>query len=88
MSAIPVNEPAKFKLPSFGANQVIAMIFVALVLGMTFGLALRVEDTNAALDKWMSWSLTFLPIVLGIVLGLSASIKGIQAFTAVPPEQP
>lgn len=92
MSATPTEpaataEPKASKLPTFGANQVIAMIFTAVVLGMVFGLTLRVDDTMAALDKFQSWSLAFLPIVLGIVLGLSAGLKGIQAFTDRPPGQ-
>ena len=87
--AQPTTTTQESKWPFFGANQVIAIVFVAVVLGMTFGLTLRVEDAAAALDKWMNWVLVFLPLVLSIVLGLSAGIKAVKSFTSAPlPPEP
>lgn len=63
----------------FGSNQIMAISFGAAAMALTFALVLLGKiDGNG----WVSFVQVFVPVILGIALGISGGIKVTDMLTA------
>ena len=46
------------------------------------GAALKGGDVLAILDKWIAFAQLYVPVSMGVILGVSGAIKGVEAWKA------
>lgn len=61
---------------ALGRNQMIACVGAGSPLVMSYALVWADKVTGS---EWLSWAQVYVPVALGIVLGVAGAVKAVQA---------